>query len=474
MAPWRQSIAWRLTVLFAVVSAALLVAISSLLFLALDRLLAERDEAELNSKLELIRHHISDMRAFGDRAEFELWLADLAVSHPHLSVALFGGASAPLLAPRPFPVPRAVLDSGDGEVGSATAPKSWAAASGQTFLLQSGWSPLRGVNDDRVLVAVALDTSGTRALLAKYRAFAFAAVAAIAIFAVLMGLAVARIALRSLHRVAVAAGSISADRLNVRLGAVNAPSEAAPLVRAFDDALGRLEESFRKLSEFSSDLAHELRSPLHNIALQIQVVLSQGRSREDYRHVLETSLEDLQQLSRMVNDMLFLARADNGQAGPEAIPVDLRAELDGVVEFYDAFADERGVRIQCEGTANTLADRQLTRRAISNLLSNAIRHTAAGGTIRATAGYEADGHAILAISNPGPGISREHLGRLFDRFYRVDRIRGRTGEGAGLGLAIVRSIMLLHRGEVRVTSSPEGPTAFALRFPPGEAPGRDG
>jgi len=324
---------------------------------------------------------------------------------------------------------------------------------------------MRGVEGGRAQIAVALDTSSTRNLLTRYRLMVFAAVAATTIAAVFLGLVVARIALRPLRKVVIAADSISASRLDHRLGSSDAPPEVVPLVRAIDNALARLEDSFRQLSDFSSDLAHELRTPLHNLILQIQVALSRGRTAEDYRQVLETSLDELQYLSRMSSDMLFLARAESTEARLQTVTLNLRAEIDGVVEFYDALAEERRTQILCEGDATVDADRQLVRRAISNLLSNAIRHTPENGVIRITAGYDALGNAVVTVANPGQGIAKEHLGRVFDRFYRAAPIRGRGDEGAGLGLAIVRSIMALHDGDVHATSSLNGPTSFELRFP---------
>jgi two-component system heavy metal sensor histidine kinase CusS len=154
----------------------------------------------------------------------------------------------------------------------------------------------------------------------------------------------------------------------------------------------------------------------------------------------------------MIADMLFLAKADHGLIVPNREDIDLASEIDELIEFYEALADEQRVRLSRIGTAMISGDRLMMRRAISNLLSNAIRHTPREGTIRVEISDTEKDEVRVAVENPGEAIAPEHLPRLFDRFYRVDSCRQRTGEGAGLGLAITKSIVETHGGTISVSA----------------------
>jgi len=269
-----------------------------------------------------------------------------------------------------------------------------------------------------------------------------------------------------LRQMAHLAGRITAERLHERLPEDRVPPELREMAAAFNAMLDRLHESFRRLSDFSADLAHEMRTPVSNLMTQTQVTLSQARTPEDYQEILASNLEEYERLARMISDMLFLAKADNGLIVPTREAVDLAAEVAGLFEFYEALAEECGVHLEASGIAHVPGDRLMLRRAISNLLSNAIRHTAPGGIIRVFLSGPRDGErgCVLAVENPCRQLSPEQLARLFDRFYRADPARRGSGEGAGLGLAITRSIAQAHGGDVAAISSPSG-CRFELRLP---------
>jgi two-component system, OmpR family, heavy metal sensor histidine kinase CusS len=228
--------------------------------------------------------------------------------------------------------------------------------------------------------------------------------------------------------------------------------------------LARLEDSFRRLSDFSSDMAHELRTPITNLMTQTQVALSRSRSADEYREVLYSNLEELDRLARTITDMLFLAKADHGLLVPHREPVDLAAEVRGLFDFYEALVDERGIALESSGEGSVSGDRLMIRRAISNLLSNAIRHTAKGERVRVRIDRDGTDNVRLTVENPGIAIEPEHLARIFDRFYRVDPARQRSTEGAGLGLAITRSIVAAHQGTLRALSA-DGLTRFEMSLP---------
>ncbi len=268
--------------------------------------------------------------------------------------------------------------------------------------------------------------------------------------------------------IARAAERVTADRLGQPLRADDAPAEVRGLVVAINRMLERLRESFRSLDDFSADLAHELRTPLNNLMLMTQVTLSRPRSADEYREALHSNLAELERLQRMVSDMLFLARTDKGMIETKFEPVDLAQEATSVAEFFEAAADEKGQRIEVDGGAQAVCDRSMARRAITNLLSNAVRYAPAGALIRVRAGTDGQ-RAQLVVENPAVMLSREQLQRMFVRFARgADRAEA-AADGAGLGLSIVESIMRLHGGSVTADTDGER-VRIGLSFAAANAP----
>lgn len=259
---------------------------------------------------------------------------------------------------------------------------------------------------------------------------------------------------------------ISAHRLDSRLDPDSLPAELTDLAVSFNDMLGRMEEAFQRLSNFSADIAHELRTPVAALMTQTQVALSQTRDVDAYREILYSNMEEYERMAQMIGDMLFLAKADNGLYAPETTVVDLAQEARTLLDYYEAWAEERGVGLALEGTTSTRGDKLMLRRALGNLLSNAVRHTPAGQSVRVRLADEG-GLAAVTVENPGNTIPPEHLPQLFERFYRVDAARSRSGEGVGLGLSIVKSIVDLHRGSIDVVSA-DGITRFRILLPKGE------
>lgn len=257
---------------------------------------------------------------------------------------------------------------------------------------------------------------------------------------------------------------ISSERLHVRLKPEAVPIELAGLVESFNDMLGRIESGFGKLSNFSADIAHELRTPITNLTTQTQVALSQPRGVDEYREILYSSLEEFERMAKMIGDMLFLAQTENDPGNLELTDVDIASEVKGLFDYYEAWAEDRGVSLKCEGSAPRVkADPPMLRRALGNLLTNAIRYTPRGAAVTVKLSANARS-TVICVQNLGEEIASTHLPRLFDRFYRVDPSRQRKGEGAGLGLAIVKSIVESHQGVVRV-SSENSMTRFEIELP---------
>lgn len=257
---------------------------------------------------------------------------------------------------------------------------------------------------------------------------------------------------------------VTANQLDERMPVASVPVEMAELAQELNTMLERLQRDFQRLSEFSSDLAHELRTPISNLLTQTQVTLAQPREVAVYQETLASNAEEFQRLGRMVSDMLLLAKTEHGLALPHREPVALHQAAQALFDFFDVVAEEKGVTLVLEGQATTQGDRLMLQRAISNLLSNAIRHAPEGSRVRVSVN-STDGAASLCVDNAGPAIACEHLPRLFDRFYRVDKSRAHlSAESTGLGLAITRAIMQAHGGTVSVASTAER-TRFCLRFP---------
>jgi two-component system heavy metal sensor histidine kinase CusS len=258
---------------------------------------------------------------------------------------------------------------------------------------------------------------------------------------------------------------VGAEGLDERLGGKPWPRELAAMAGEFDLMLQRLRDAFARQSQFTADVAHEFRTPLNNLVLSTSLTLSRDQAQEDYRQTLATHLEEYDRLKHMVESLLFIARADNAEASLTKVEVDTAALAEEVADFYSALAEDKGVMLTSSGEGCVMADASLLRMALGNLISNAIRHTPAGGKVSVMIAQEAN-RCLVSVADTGTGIAAEHLPRLFDRFYRVDSARSSQGSdaGAGLGLALVKTVVQLHGGTVTVSSTPGSGTTVEMRF----------
>ena len=284
------------------------------------------------------------------------------------------------------------------------------------------------------------------------------------VLVMLLGHWVARVGLRPLVQLSGEAQALRPRTLSQRLHLADLPVELSDLTQAFNGALGRLEEAYQQLEAFNADVAHELRTPLANLIGGTQVALSRERSAPEFQETLQSNLEELERLRSIVNDMLFLARADQGEAATGLVDTRVADEVAKTIEFFEFVLDESGGSVDIEGdrAAHAPLDTALFRRALSNLLHNAIQHAAPGARL-AVAITPQGGALWIAVRNPGAPIAPEHLPRLFDRFYRVDPARHDSGghHGHGLGLAIVKAVARMHGGSVAAQSA-DGVTTIAF------------
>ena len=455
-----RSLTARLASLFAALTASLLVLAAVLFGRMLEAHFQELDLHELNGKVALIRNALQDESGGGALAERIQVLERAFVGHESVGVLLRAtdGRVVHVIHPERFtPAQRAGTP-----LAAATGDWSVEGRPHRGIETRVGL-PGVGAGDTALEVLVALDLSHHAHFLASVRSATWAGVAVAALVAALFGWLAAHRGLAPLRRVTETARRLSARQLGERLAAGDAPLEVRDHVEAFNGMLARLEAAFQRLADSSADIAHELRTPVSNLMTQTQVALSRSRTAEEYQDILASNLEEYERIARMVSDMLFLAKADGNTLARGGESIDLAREADALIDFYEALADERRVRIVRTGRATVRGDRSMLRRALSNLISNALRHTPAGGEI--TIAIESDDARIrLVVSNVGDPIPADQLERIFDRFHRGNALRESHGEGAGLGLAITRSIVRAHGGEITARSS-AGLTRFAIDIP---------
>ncbi len=311
---------------------------------------------------------------------------------------------------------------------------------------------------------IALDADHVAEWLGEYRERLYWMIGGGTFVTALLGWFVTRRGLRPLRQITAAVKDVTAHEMHGSLDAKQWPSELAALAGEFDEMLARLRKSFEQITQFSADVAHEFRTPLNNLMGATSLALSKPRDTEDYRAALEANLEQFERLGRMVESLLFIARAENAQAVLELSSCDVAASAREVADFFSALAEDRGIALTTEGEGRVQADEVLLRLALTNLISNALRHTPHGGEVKVRVAPLGDGCEI-AVSDTGVGIAEEHRARLFDRFYRVDASRAGSESGSGLGLAIVKSVLTLHGGTVSVESEPGRGTRFRIFFP---------
>lgn len=407
---------------------------------------AARQAEELRHKQEVIRHLVREIATPEDLPSLRHKLDDFFVGHADLTLRLTGDADTLLYLTSPAADPRANLRRVEFEI-----PSPWSRA-----------TPLRA--------ELALDSSSDAGLLRQLAWTLFASALAGAVVVSVGGAWLVRRALLPVRDLARQAAALCPENVGQPLDGSAQAQELQPLVAQFNALLARLDNAYQQLEGFNADVAHELRTPLATLIGETELALSRERSVEALRDVLGSNLEDLHRLTGMVNDMLFLSKADRGERARRNA-VDSLAELVAeVVEFHDAVLQEAGVSVRVQGDSGGAFDTALLRRAVSNLLANATRFAERGSIIDIDIEPDAAGGVRLSVGNAGPAIPAEHLPRLFDRFYRAERAREHGDANHGLGLAIVAAIARMHYGGCFVDSS-AGRTTVGISLPAATRPG---
>ncbi|MFJ4194344.1 heavy metal sensor histidine kinase [Pseudomonas sp. NPDC089534] len=444
----RLSLSGRLALLFAACTAAVSLVAGVLFSRASEAHFIELDQQLLDSKLIGLRRALQDVPDHQRQAR----LADELSRQADLSLRISGSDG------------QRWYDSSDRLPGELPRANGLATVSDNGTDYRVLNAALYPDKADSPQLTLLLDITHHQHFLQRMQHLIWLTVGLSALATALLGAWAARSGLRPLRRMSAVARGVSAQSLNARLPQEQMPPELAELAQSFNAMLGRLDDSFQRLSAFSADIAHELRTPLSNLLTHTQVTLTRPRSMEDYREALHSNLEELQWMAQLVNDMLYLAKADHGLLIPKREPLELAEETDTLLEFFAPLAEDAGVTLSREGHARIDGDRGMLRRALSNLLDNALRFTPVDGQVRLRIA-ELPKSLRVSVENTGEGISAQLLPRLFDRFYRADPARQEgSHEHAGLGLAITQSIVRAHGGQIHCESA-EGWTRFVIELP---------
>lgn len=457
----RHSLTLRLALVFALLAFVSLTLLGVALYRDLERELIRRDDAALVNRIDQLRTFLNDSNTL-----------DLIKTKPALFQNMLGNREALLTIGAPGQQPLLVVNPGNLDMPSL-APVSMdhplSLADVQHYPSVDGvpFAALAATIDSGDMGSLQVVTgrlmTERTAVLASYRlnVYLFASVAAILL--ALSGYLLVHRGLLPLRRLASHAHGIGVGNLSERLDSQGAPRELLPMIEAFNAMLDRLGKGFVQLGQVSTDMAHELRTPINNLLGETQVALQQNRSIEAYQQLLASNVEELERLARMLDNMLFLARTDPASALSQRQELDAADEMQRMADYFEGPAADVGISIDAQGSGVIWAEPMLLRRALANLCANAIKYGAPNSELVIRATPSADG-VRLTVRNQGQTIPAEHLPRLFERFYRVDESRERSAHSNGLGLSIVATIMQLHNGAYSVSSS-EGLTCFELFFP---------
>jgi two-component system heavy metal sensor histidine kinase CusS len=462
------SVTKRLTLLYAIAAFGMLAVATVFLYWVLKEDLIKEDTQFLANKIHVLRVILRERPDDPDAMPEEVvWEGGVAPSSEYFARVLDASGHTLIETPEMTRIlPPSLFPEAAGTTEIPSQATGWKSPAGRAFLLMAAWADVGPYGEEKRLVQVAMDDSYEDALISNYGRKVMIVLLLGIFFSAGAGSLVARKGMQPLEEITLAVERVSSTQLHERIGSIRWPRELATLASSFDRMLDRLEDTFDRLSRFSADLAHELRTPLNNMMGEAEVALSRDRTPEEYREVLQSGLEEYGKLSRMIESLLFLARSENAEARIQRSRLDARKEIEAVREFHDAVAHEQDVEVTCLGHGFVVGDANLFRRAVSNLLANALQHNSPGGRVTITIQESEDHSGEIRVSDTGSGIDPEHLARIFDRFYRADRARSSRPEGAGLGLAIVKSIMDLHGGSASIESALGNGTTVTLHFPP--------
>ena len=462
---WR-TLAFRLTAAYASAGFFLVLLATLSLYLVLISELNKSTELFLKDKVNVLRTMLRERPEDTDGLREEVELESAARRYEQFYICLLNPQGEPMLT-----TPGMTSEVDLSQVTALTT-NHWerafplAGKNKTSFRVIAAKVPI-GHSSDLVTILVAVDVSQKAELLARFRWWFWVTSAGMLVLFPLVGYHIARQGIQPVEEIATTARRITSSHLGERIAAEGYPYELASLALTFNNMLDGLEDSFERISRFSADIAHDLRTPVNNIRGEAEVALARARTIDEYRDALESSLEEAVRLSELINNLLFLARTESPLTHLRLETVDVAELLHGVRDYYEVSAADAGVVLTSNGLGEPVlaeVDRTLMQRAVGNLISNAVGHTPEGGTVAIETRCEAAALYIDVIDT-GVGIPPEALPRVFDRFFRVDSSRSKASGGTGLGLSIVQGIMQLHSGTVEISSTPGCGTRVTLRMP---------
>lgn len=457
----RGSLIWRAALGVAIACAGVLAFSGWFLYRSLESELAYRDDIALMGRLEQVRALLQDSDNLSAlQARPRLYQNMLGNRDSLLLVGRDAQADIIAINPHHDVIPP-LQALAVGQAPRREHVVTWQPANGSGLLLLAGDGT--GRNGERLRVTVGKRLDERTAMLASYRLRIYAAVGLGGLLALLLGVLVLRRALKPVRAIAAQVARISPRTLGQRLNVAHIPQELYEPVQALNGMLDRLDDSFARLSQFSADLAHEMRTPLHTLLTSNGQMLNRVRSVSEYQDVLASNVEEFERLNRMVANLLFLARADHGDCPIVRQPVDLQQLGDELCEYFEALAEDRNLSLHNTMSGTLQADLPLLQRALGNLLANAVKHANPESTVALRSEHQGN-ETRLVVTNRGETLPPALIPRLFERFYRADETRTNPGDSGGLGLAIVQSIMALHGGHAALCSE-HGITEASLHFP---------
>jgi two-component system heavy metal sensor histidine kinase CusS len=457
------SLSTRLTATFIAISAVCFVVVGLLLYNSLALRITAQDDTNIVLAARHLRRLVAEVPSEADVIQHRDRLVALVLGDPAVAMHISGADGRVLVDYNPSHLPL--------EPMIATEATERITRRNVQVWLDSSHAPIDGVatqavlaDGSHVVITVARSLANAAVLPSRFKLDIIVIVGAGMVLVALLSFLLVRRALRPLRTMALQAQLITAHRLDARMSLQQAPIELERLSASLNEMLERLEQGFARVWQFTVDLAHDLRTPLSNLRGTNEVALTRPRTVAEYESLLGSNIEECERVSRTIESVLFLARAENPQFALNLVEMDLAKQLGVMADYFEGPSSEAGLAIEVSAQGSVVADRELFRRAVNNLLANAIRYTPQGETI-ALRGFVRADEVVVSVENPGKGIDAEQLERIFERFFRGDRSRSDSANSAGLGLAIVKSIMDLHSGSVAVQSQVAGPTRFDLRFP---------
>lgn len=463
------SLSARLAAWYAVSAFCLVALTTGALYWALQHHFDVKDNAALADQMQILRGHLGHVGDLQAMLHSEVIEESAARRFNQVYVRILDADGRDVIETPGLDAILAVDDfpPADPDPTSLVINQQVIGHNGDPFRVVCGAATIAGHGIGRIQIA--LNNRTEVELLAQYRRWLITLLLVALAVSTAGGYVLAYRGLRPLAQLATAISGIGSATLNKRISATGLPAELVMLAASFNATLARLEDAFARLRRFSADIAHELRTPVNNLRGEAEVALGKARSAEDYREVLASSLEECARLSRLIDTLLFLARAESPHTKLVRESLDLARELDGLRAFYAAAAEEAGITLSVTAPVGiTLSsDRTLLHRAVGNLIENALTYTPVSGRIALSAERQG-GHIRITVADSGRGIPGEHLPYVFDRFHRVEQARSNADGHVGLGLAIVRSIAVLHGGSAEITSTVGKGTEVTISLPDDE------